>query len=167
MKKKLAFLSLFIFSLLFNGNVTQANIRADMILVNKSSHILTLYHDGTPVKQYQISLGKSPTGNKLFEGDNRTPEGNYYIAAKNPNSQYHMALKVSYPSKDDVERAHKFGKSPGGDIMVHGLPNDASWMQKWSFRYKDWTAGCIAVSNNDIEEIYSMVNEGTPIIIRP
>ena len=117
-----------------------------------------LLHDGKVLKTYDIGLGFAPEGHKQFEGDGKTPEGTYYISHRNPKSRYHLSLGVSYPNEADMAFAAEADKSPGGDIMIHGGPPRKT-------KVKDWTAGCIAVTDRQIEVIYSMVKPGTPIHI--
>ena len=128
------------------------------IQVFKASRTLQLIHDRQLLKQYQMQLGFAPLGHKEKEGDGRTPEGAYYINRKNPRSAYHLSLGISYPSISDVARARAAGVDPGGDIFIHGTPQAFS-------SQKDWTWGCIAVTNAEMEEIYPMVKEGTKIFI--
>jgi murein L,D-transpeptidase YafK len=118
------------------------------------------------VKTYRIALGAAPVGPKERQGDHKTPEGTYFISGRNANSQYHRSLRVSYPSAEDRARAAKRGVSPGGDIMIHGLPNGYGWVGRGHLS-KDWTEGCIAVTDPEIEEIWSLVADGTPVEIRP
>lgn len=135
----------------------------DFLLVDKSDRTLIAYRDGEVVKTYtSIALGDAPTGHKQFEGDERTPEGRYTIDTRNPNSAYHLSLRVSYPNANDRAYAEGLGKSPGGDIFIHGQPNSMPMGQIPG----DWTDGCIAVSNAEIEELYEAVADGTPIEIR-
>lgn len=142
------------------------NSQADRILVEKAERRMTLFHGKKVLKTYRISLGKEPVGAKQEQGDHKTPEGNYLIDARNANSNYHLALHVSYPAPRDLEQAQARGVSPGGSIMIHGLPNsmpDFGSLQ----RLVDWTDGCIAVSNTEMDEIWNLVPTGTPIEIRP
>jgi murein L,D-transpeptidase YafK len=118
------------------------------------------------IKSYQIALGKNPTGPKQFEGDFRTPEGLYYINDKNPNSKYHKNLGISYPNEKDLQNAKKQGKKPGGQIKIHGLPKNLSWLGKLHVLV-DWTKGCIAVTNEEIDELYEIIEIGTPVEIKP
>jgi len=141
-------------------------IRADYILVEKSARRLSLLHDGVPIKFYQIALGRVPVGNKQQEGDNRTPEGIYKIDRRNEKSKYHLSLHISYPTPAEIGAARQRGVSPGGDIMIHGLPNGLGYIGD-SHRLTDWTAGCIAVTNEEIEEIWNAVADGTAIEICP
>jgi murein L,D-transpeptidase YafK len=129
------------------------------IIVFKQARALHLMHGKNVLKSYRIGLGFAPEGHKAVEGDGRTPEGLYYIDRRNPNSDYHLSIGISYPNKKDVERARKLGKSPGGDIFIHGRGNPVDYLNR------DWTWGCIAVTNEEIEEIYAMVRDGTPIAI--
>jgi murein L,D-transpeptidase YafK len=134
---------------------------ADRVVVWKSKRQLELYAHGKLLKSYAVSLGRNPVGPKLREGDKRTPEGLYAIESHNPRSSFHKALKVSYPSAADRIAAAQRGVAPGGDIMTHGIRMGG--LQ----RRADWTAGCMAVTNPEIEEIYRAVPDGTPIEIRP
>jgi len=136
------------------------------ILVYKAERKLVLLNDDKVIKTYKISLGGAPVGNKQQEGDQKTPEGSYYIDWKHPSSSFHQALRISYPNSLDKIQAEKKGVSPGGDIMIHGLPNYLGWLYPL-YKTIDWTDGCIAVSNVEIEEIISSVKVGTPITIYP
>jgi murein L,D-transpeptidase YafK len=140
--------------------------KVDKVVVLKSERKLLLFSNGTAVRTYRVALGKNPTGPKLQVGDHRTPEGTYVIDSRNPQSQYHRSLHVSYPNAEDRARARRLGKNPGGDIFIHGLPNGQGWIGK-AHVVTDWTLGCIAVTNAEIEEIWQMVPNGTPIEIRP
>jgi len=146
-----------------DANLSEA---ADKIVVNKSKRELLLFKGRTVIHSYRIALGRNPVGPKEFEGDGKTPEGSYKIAGKYAQSAYHMALRVSYPNTNDRERARRRGLSPGGDIMIHGLPNGFGAIGA-AHRLKDWTEGCIAVTNAEIEEIWRLVANGTPIQINP
>ena len=139
---------------------------ADSIVIDKSQRSLKLYQRGAEVLSYDVALGPNPVGAKTRRGDGRTPEGLYYLEGRNPQSKYHLALRVSYPNDTDRARAAQRGVSPGGDIMIHGLPNGMGALGK-SHLARDWTEGCIAVTNGEIEEIWSAVADGTPIEIRP
>lgn len=130
------------------------------VVVFKHSRRLYLMHEERPLKAYSFRLGFTPWGAKQVEGDGRTPEGHYVIDRRNPNSDYHLSVGISYPNPQDVEVARRLGRSPGGDIFIHGTP-------KTFLGQGDWTWGCIAVSNDAIEEIYAMVRDGTPISIYP
>ena len=138
----------------------------DKVVVIKSKRKLILEMKGQTIKTYRVSLGRDPEGDKVRQGDNRTPEGLYRISGRNPGSRYHRSLRISYPSARDRAEAGKLGVDPGGDIMIHGLPNGLGWLGRFHLFY-DWTAGCIAVTDRDIDEIWNVVRDGTPIEIRP
>lgn len=140
--------------------------KVDLIVVEKAKRILTLYAHKKPIKTYRIALGGNPEGHKEQEGDSRTPEGRYTIDAKNPKSSFHLSLHVSYPDKRDRAQARRAGVSPGGAIMIHGTPDYLAALGAVGV-VPDWTAGCIAVTNAEIEEIYRSVKIGTPIVIKP
>lgn len=139
--------------------------RADRILVLKSERKLLLLGTGAVFGVFPIALGRRPTGPKRFQGDLRTPEGLYWIDALNPQSRFHLALRISYPNSEDVERARAAGLMPGGNIEIHGMPESYGLFDPVVF-YKDWTNGCIAVGNRAIEQIWGRVNIGTPVEIR-
>ena len=139
---------------------------ADSIVVYKRERTMILYNRGVPVKSYFIALGSQPVGDKQRKGDQRTPEGLFYINAHNPASKFHLALRISYPSDAHRARAAQLGVDPGGDIMIHGLPKDFSEAGKAQSQ-NDWTNGCVAVSNQEIEEIWHAVPDGTPVQIKP
>lgn len=138
---------------------------ADKIVVLKSQRVMQLLKDGRVVKEYRVALGRDPVGHKIREGDHKTPEGSYSIAAKNPASKFYKSLRISYPSKKDLMTAQKYGVRPGGDIVIHGLKPNLAWLKE-AHAKEDWTRGCIAVSNEEIEEIFQMVSVGTPIEIK-
>jgi murein L,D-transpeptidase YafK len=144
-----------------------APLRADRIIVLKAARKLELLKDGVVVKTYPIALGEHPVGTKHVSGDGRTPEGLYYIDARNPNSRYHLALHISYPNVADRAQATAMGRNPGGDILIHGLPNWYRGVLNPVKFYKDWTDGCVSVGDRAIEEIYAAVAIGTPVEIRP
>lgn len=139
---------------------------ADSIVVEKAKHTLTLFQAGFPVRTYQIALGKQPTGDKIRIGDNRTPEGTFFIDYKNPQSRFHRSLHISYPDVAHAQRANALGVSPGGDVMIHGLPPQYAAVGA-AHREFDWTEGCIAVTDQEIEEIWAAVPKGAPIHIKP
>jgi len=138
----------------------------DRILIEKKERRLTLSSQGEVLKIYKIALGGNPIGPKERQGDNKTPEGTYVIDSKNKNSHYHQALHVSYPNERDKKRARELGVSPGGDIMIHGIKKDFSWVGD-KHTEVDWTKGCIAVTSEEIEEIYKLAPIGTVVEIRP
>ena len=143
-----------------------ATLLADSIVVEKSQHRLSLYHGGTLLRSYLVALGQQPVGDKVRIGDMRTPEGLFRIEARNPASRYHRSLRISYPDAAHRARARTLGVSPGGDIMIHGLPDKQAWVGA-AHRDFDWTEGCIAVTNQEIEEIWNAVPVGVPIQIKP
>jgi murein L,D-transpeptidase YafK len=136
----------------------------DRIVIEKSARRMQLYQGDTVVRTYAIALGFTPLGDKLRQGDGRTPEGEFTINRKNGGSTFHLSLGLDYPQPDDVARAASAGYSPGGDIFIHGQPHGVTE----GFKLKgDWTAGCIAVSNAEIEEIWEVAPIGTKVEIRP
>jgi len=139
---------------------------ADAIEVFKARHELVLLRNGKPIKIYKISLGREPMGPKRQQGDHRTPEGHYVIDRHNYASAFHLSLHISYPASEDRRQAAVRHVSPGGDIMIHGLPNGMGALETL-FRNVDWTDGCIAVGDEEIEEIARAVPDGTPIVIHP
>jgi len=150
---------------LLGARVNEDLPAADKVLVLKSARTLSLMKKNKVYKTYKIALGLSPVGPKLMEGDNKTPEGLYKISGHNPNSQFYKSLRISYPNARDIKNAKKLGKSPGSDIMIHGLGREFGYIGK-RHADNDWTWGCIAVTNEEIDEIYAAVANGTPIEIR-
>ena len=138
----------------------------DRVLVLKGKRELHLVAQGHVLKTYPISLGFAPVGPKRRQGDGKTPEGVYTLDYRNPHSEYYRSLHVSYPNAQDRARARSMGVSPGGDIMIHGLPNGRGWIGVEHRRF-DWTEGCIAVTNEEMAEIWALVKDGTTIEIRP
>jgi L,D-peptidoglycan transpeptidase YkuD (ErfK/YbiS/YcfS/YnhG family) len=138
----------------------------DKVLIEKEKRRLTLISNGEAVKTYKIALGQNPVGPKEREGDNKTPEGIYTITSRYRNSEYHLSLHISYPGRKDLKRAKELGVSPGGDIMIHGLKKNLAWVGDFHTQI-DWTEGCIAVTNQEMEEIARLVPNGTPVEIRP
>ena len=130
------------------------------IQVFKGKRKLYLLNGNQALKTYDFELGFAPRGDKAFEGDGRTPEGAYIIDRRNPNSRFHLSLGISYPNAQDIAYARAHGRDPGGEIFIHGTPNPFSLED-------DWTWGCIAVTNDEMEEMYAMVQNGTPIYIYP
>jgi murein L,D-transpeptidase YafK len=139
--------------------------QADQIVIVKSEHTMTLLSHGKPIKTYRVALGTGDTGPKDHKGDHRTPEGKYIIDSRNPNSRFHLALHVSYPNATDKARAKAQGLLPGGDIMIHGVEKRYEYLGALQHNY-DWTDGCIAVTNHEIEEIWALVPVGTSVEIR-
>ena len=140
--------------------------RADEVIVMKKERTLALMSGGKVLKVYKIALGGNPVGLKEREGDHKTPEGTYVLDRRNAKSRYYRSIHISYPNEEDRERARKLGVSPGGDVMVHGLPNGFGWLGATN-RVYDWTDGCIAVTDQEMDEIWSAVPDGTPIEIKP
>jgi murein L,D-transpeptidase YafK len=140
--------------------------RADSILILKKDHVLELLSGGKVIRTYKVALGSGGLAPKQREGDGRTPEGHYIIDSRSEHSAYHKAFHVSYPNAEDRKRAAKQGVSPGGAIMIHGLPNGKGWIGP-AHRTVDWTLGCVAVTDDEIEEIWKLVPVGTPVEIRP
>jgi len=140
--------------------------QADRILIEKAKREMSLLRTGKVLRTYRVALGHNPVGPKTRQGDRRTPEGLYTIDARYAPSEYHRALHISYPNAADRAQARKLGVDPGGDILIHGLPNGLGYIGK-AHRLWDWTKGCIAVTDEEIEEIWSLVPNGTPVEIRP
>jgi murein L,D-transpeptidase YafK len=140
--------------------------KVEKVVVIKSKRVLMLLKDGEIFKTYRICLGKQPSGHKIMAGDKRTPEGKYVLDSRNAKSRYHLAIHISYPNESDVLNARKLGVSPGGGVMIHGLSQSPRAGRK-SAVFSDWTNGCIAVSNSEMEEIWQFVQDGTPIEIKP
>lgn len=139
---------------------------ADKVLIEKKARRLALLSKGEVIKTYRIALGGNPVGPKERQGDNKTPEGTYIIDSRNKDSRYHLSLHISYPNEKDKMRAKELGVSPGGDIMIHGIKNGLSWVGDCHAEV-DWTQGCIAVKDEEMEEIYKLVPNGTIVEIRP
>ena len=140
--------------------------QADKIIIVKSERTMTLMSGNKILKTYRVSLGTVPVGPKQIQGDHKTPEGSYVISGKNAGSRFHLALRVSYPSPVDRARARKRGASPGGDIMIHGLGREFSFLGPLQWK-TDWTDGCVAVTNEEIDEIWRLVPVGIMVEIRP
>src|SRR5258708_3769619 len=145
---------------------TPAAMRADRIVVEKSARTMTLMQGAKVLKTYKVALSRKPVGAKEREGDHKVPEGEYVVDSKNSHSRFHLALHISYPNAADREKARKVGVRPGGNIEIHGLDSKYAWVGGLQ-RQVDWTDGCIAVTNPEIEEIWPMVPVGTPVEIRP
>jgi len=144
----------------------EAKVVADSIVVSKSAHTLSLMSGKTVLKTYHVARGRGSAKAKQVAGDNRTPEGKYIVDEKKTSTSFHRALHLSYPNADDRARAANLGKSPGGDIEIHGLPTAFAWLGTMQHTL-DWTAGCIALSNDEIDEVWKMVSVGTPVEIAP
>ena len=143
-----------------------ATPKADRIVVYKALRQMQLLHGNEVLRTYHVALGRKPYGQKTEAGDGRTPEGRYFIDRRNMFSDYHLALHISYPDTNDIRRAAALGVEPGGSIMIHGLPNGMGSIGS-AHRLRDWTAGCIAVTDSEIDEIWKLVPTGTPVEIRP
>lgn len=143
-----------------------SEVQIDKIIVIKNKRILQLISNDSVIKKYKISLSKVPEGHKEYQGDKKTPEGLYYINDKNPYSGFHKNLGISYPNQQDIEYAKKIGKDPGGQIKIHGLKNGYGWIGRFHL-ISDWTLGCIAVTDKEIDEQYEKIAIGTPIEIKP
>jgi len=143
-----------------------AAAQADLIEVFKGERRMELKRQGRVLRRYRVALGFTPTQHKEREGDGRTPEGTYTIDARNPRSSFHLSLRVSYPDDRDKAHAAALGVPPGGDIYIHGLPN--GWRKLTTpHPRKDWTTGCIAITDTAIREIWSLVPTGAKVVIRP
>lgn len=141
--------------------------QADFLLVDKSERTLTLYSHGETLTTYTgLQFGGAPMGHKHFEGDEKTPEGRYTIDTRNPASAYHLSLRISYPNPADRAYAAERGRDPGGEIFIHGQPNAWAGGDRGARVPGDWTDGCIALANTEIEELWSAVPDGTPVEIR-
>lgn len=140
--------------------------RADHVVVEKSKRLLTLYHNNQPFLTQKIALGRNPVGAKTCSGDYKTPEGRYTVTGRNPASHYYRSLRLSYPNASDIAKARKQGCSPGGNIAIHGLENGYEWVGR-THRDADWTNGCIAVTNQEMDQLWRLIPNGTPVEIRP
>lgn len=145
---------------------TWAEDKADLVVVEKSKGTLILYKSGKTLATYHVAFGGDPKGPKQSEGDGKTPEGRYVLDSKNTQSGYHKAFHISYPNQSDIAKAKKRGVSPGGAIMVHGQKNGYGWASFITQRL-NWTKGCVALSNSDLDDMWNRVDAGTPIEIRP
>lgn len=143
-----------------------ALLHADRVVVLKKERTLQLLNHGKVIKIYKVALGGDPVGPKARQGDHKTPEGAYVLDSRNPHSQFYKSIHISYPSARDRAAARQKGVSPGGDVFVHALPNGYRYVGA-AHRLKDWTDGCIAVTDQEMDEIWQAVPNGTPIEIRP
>ncbi len=141
-------------------------LKADKVVVHKKDRLLILVNRGKEFKRYRIALGGTPVGPKARQGDHKTPEGNYVLDRRNPQSQFYKSIHISYPTAEQAAAARRARVSPGGDIFIHGLGKRYGWVGA-AHRLKDWTDGCIAVTNEEMDEIWRLVADGTPIEIRP
>ncbi len=136
----------------------------DRIVIDKSDRILIAYQDGRVVRRLPMNLGFAPEGDKVRQGDGKTPEGVFRINRRNSASRFHLSLGIDYPQADDIARARAGGYSPGGDIFIHGQPSGISGLQRIGY---DWTEGCIAINNHAMTELFHATPMGTPVEIRP
>ena len=137
----------------------------DLIRVDKSAHLMTVYREGQPIRKFRVAIGRGDPGPKRQQGDGRVPEGSYRITAHNPNSAFHLSLRIGYPTAEQVADAAKRGVKPGGDIMIHGLPNDRGWIGS-RHTSVDWTEGCVAITDREMDWLYDAVKDGTPVEIK-
>ena len=151
---------------LFPAPPPAANINIDLVRVQKSERRMQLLSGETLVREYKIALGARPIGHKRWQGDERTPEGRYALDWRNPNSIAHKSIHISYPNAQDSAAAKSIGVPPGGAIIIHGAANGYGWWG-WVLQLIDWTDGCIAVTNQEMDEIWTLVQDGTPIEINP
>jgi murein L,D-transpeptidase YafK len=155
---------LYAFSLFLSAQ--NASVGVDRVVVYKHERRLVLLSAGKELRSYKVALGSEPVGPKTRQGDHRTPEGVYILDSRNGNSHFYKAFHISYPNSKDLAAAKKSGVSPGGDIMLHGLPKKYAWVGKAHVLH-DWTNGCIAVTNEEMDEIWKLVRVDTPIEIKP
>ena len=161
------FLALALLPLLVSLSFAAAcELKAERVLVKKAERKLYLIYAGQIIREYPISLGLNPIGHKQQQGDKRTPEGTYVLKHRNPQSKFYKSILLSYPNEQDRRLAEARGVDPGGDLAIHGLPT-RSEEEAWDYIERDWTDGCIAVTNDEMEEIWSLVDDGTPIHILP
>jgi murein L,D-transpeptidase YafK len=147
-------------------SVFASDVNVDKVIIEKKTRRLTLLFKGQKIKTYKVALGRNPDGPKEREGDNKTPEGIYTVDSRNNKSHYHLSLHLSYPNPQDIQRAKALGVSPGGNIMIHGLMHGLGWVGGLH-RLLDWTKGCVAVTNPEIDEIARLVPNGTTVEIQP
>lgn len=147
-------------------NAGTLDVVVDRVVVYKQQRKLLLLAQGKEVGSYKIALGSEPIGSKTRQGDHRTPEGSYVLDSRNANSRFYRAFHISYPSPRDIAAAKALGVNPGGDIMLHGLPKEYAWVGK-AHTLHDWTDGCIAITNEEMDEVWRLVRVGTPIDIKP
>jgi murein L,D-transpeptidase YafK len=147
-------------------DATKPRAHVDRVLVLKKERTMQVISRGKVIHSYKIALGGDPVGAKTIQGDHKTPEGLYVLDWRNPRSRFYKSIHISYPNQQDRAAARQKGVSPGGDVFIHGLPNGYGWVGA-SHRMKDWTDGCIAVTNDEMDQIWHDVADGTPIAIRP
>jgi murein L,D-transpeptidase YafK len=152
--------------LFFSTPVAAQPAKADLIVIHKGKRVMELWHEGETIARFRVALGFSPVGHKEFEGDGKTPEGVYTISLKNENSQFYRSMKLNYPNEADKEYARMHRQKPGGLIMIHGLPNDKTAEEVGHPRV-DWTNGCIAVTDEEMDDIWEKVEAGTAVLVMP
>jgi murein L,D-transpeptidase YafK len=157
---------LFGFLCILSSQASASIIHADKVVVIKKKRLLLLVKDGEILREYRVAIGRNPVGTKIRQGDDKTPEGEYILDRRNSRSKFHRSIHISYPNSDDIVRAQRRGVAPGSDIEIHGLPRNYEDVGELH-TVTDWTKGCIAVTNSEIDEIWSFVPDGTPIEIRP
>jgi len=155
-----------VFTLIIYATSFAAEREVDFVLVDKSEKKMYLLSEGRRLKEYHVVFGGKPEGHKQQEGDERTPEGKYVLDYKKSDSSFYKSIHISYPNEEDKAKAEKMGVSPGGLIMIHGQKNGLGWLS-WLMQRFNWTDGCIAVTNSEMDEIWQLVKVGTPIEIRP
>ncbi len=155
-----------VFTLIIYATSFAAEREIDLVLVDKSEMKMYLLSEGRRLKEYHVVFGGNPEGHKQQEGDERTPEGKYVLDYKKSDSSFYKSIHISYPNEEDKAKAEKMGVSPGGFIMIHGQKNGFGWLS-WLMQRFNWTDGCIAVTNSEMDEIWQLVKVGTPIEIRP
>ncbi len=155
-----------IFLLLSSWSISAQGADIDHVLVRKSELKMYLISNGVKIKEYSIALGANPKGHKEKEGDERTPEGKYLLDYKKSDSSFYKAIHISYPNEEDKAKAKEKGVNPGGLIMIHGQKNGLGWLS-WLSQNFNWTNGCVAVTNSEMDEIWNLVKAGTPIEILP
>ena len=165
MNRKTIYSCLTLLAVCFTWLYAGPEVKVDKVLIEKKAHRLSLYSGDVKIKSYKIAIGRGGIARKTRKGDKLTPEGNYRIDGRKSESGYHLALHISYPNKKDVALANASGVDPGGDIMIHGIKNGFGWIGRFHIFY-DWTAGCIALSDAEIEEIWKLVPDGTLVEIR-
>jgi murein L,D-transpeptidase YafK len=149
-----------------HSTFSESTSQVQRVVIDKSAHTMMLMRGDKVWKSYKVALSRQAVGAKEREGDHKVPEGEYVVDSKNPHCRFHLALHISYPNSADVERARKLGVKLGGNIEIHGVDSKYGWVGSLH-RQIDWTDGCIAVTNSEIEEIYPLVAVGTPVEIRP
>ncbi|WP_144208981.1 L,D-transpeptidase family protein [Shewanella donghaensis] len=164
--KYLIFIIIFFATTAFASTAQLSKSKVDLVVVNKSESKMSIYYQGKVLKTYQIAMGDAPKGHKLKEGDQRTPQGRYILDYKKSDSAFYKSIHISYPNEEDKLRANALGVSPGGMIMIHGENPNSPLTPRQAQQY-NWTNGCIAVTNKEMDELWRVIEEGTPIEIWP